>query len=146
MCFLGSLGEIRTDSVVPRGICVDGYFQCENDTLCVPQDSNCDGKVDCDSGSDELNCDDEHDYEYWDHMYRKSVAAEHDDLSDGCLLQYNGTCKCRARDVLCQHKGYDAAPEDLPRAYIDILDLTGNNFKSLRAESVASIPDDVRTL
>nr|CAH7712264.1 unnamed protein product [Callosobruchus chinensis] len=33
----------------PLSICTQGYFQCENDTICVPQNNNCDGKIDCPS-------------------------------------------------------------------------------------------------
>ncbi|XP_018565119.1 relaxin receptor 2 [Anoplophora glabripennis] len=136
----------RSFTDVPRGICIEGYFQCENETVCVPQDSNCDGKVDCQTGSDEMNCDDKHDDDYWDHLYRKNIAAEHDDFGNICFLWYNGSCACRARDLLCQHKNYDAAPRDIPQVYIDILDFTGNNFKHLGPETVEHIPDLVDTL
>lgn len=39
-----------------QGICTAGYFQCENDTLCVKQGKNCDGIPDCPNSSDEVNC------------------------------------------------------------------------------------------
>ncbi|KAJ8982598.1 hypothetical protein NQ317_005070, partial [Molorchus minor] len=130
----------------PNGVCTESYFQCANDTLCVPQDNNCDGKIDCPSGSDEVNCDDKHDDDYWDHLYRKNPAAEHDDLEKTCHLAYNGSCVCRARDLLCQHKKYEKAPHDLPQEYIDILDFTGNNFRILSPESLEAIPDEVNKL
>lgn len=43
-------------ATLQRGICTAGYFQCENDTLCVKQGKNCDGIPDCPNHSDEANC------------------------------------------------------------------------------------------
>ncbi|XP_060534000.1 relaxin receptor 2 isoform X2 [Cylas formicarius] len=129
-----------------KGICPVGYFQCVNDTICVPQNNQCNGQNDCPSASDELDCDDKFDNEYYDHLYRKNPIAEHDDFNQTCGLSYKGACLCRARDLLCHHLQYSKAPGDLPREFIDILDFHGNNFTVLSGDSLETVPDNVNKL
>ncbi|CAH1382715.1 unnamed protein product [Tenebrio molitor] len=126
------------------GICTQGYFQCEGDTLCIPQQSNCDGKKDCPSGSDEMRCDDLDSDSYWDHIYKKRPAAENDDAANFCNLTYNGTCVCRGRELLCGHKELDKISSDLPKdETISLLDFEGNNFGVLSRDFLRGVPQDV---
>ncbi|XP_049822980.1 relaxin receptor 2 [Aethina tumida] len=132
-----------------RKICVDGYFLCSNDTrfLCVPGYKICDKTKDCPDGSDETNCDDTFNSYYFDHMFRKNAAAEHDDQNGTCDLPYNRTeCSCRSRDLYCHNLNLSVSPSYLPQANIDILDFTGNNFAVLSADSLLTVPKQVERL
>jgi hypothetical protein len=154
LSFAGLMDEGST------GICTQGYFQCEGDTLCIPQQSNCDGKKDCPSGSDEMRCDDLDSDSYWDHIYKKRPAAENDDAANFCSessykvscrpdltvpdLTYNGTCACRGRELLCGHKELDKISSDLPKdETISLLDFEGNNFGVLSRDFLRGVPQDV---
>ncbi|KAF2879523.1 hypothetical protein ILUMI_26645, partial [Ignelater luminosus] len=61
-------------------------------------------------------------------------------------LHYNGSCICRSKVILCQHKNLKKAPEDLPRTEIDLLDFTGNSFGVLNETSLKTLPLEVNTL
>ncbi|MPC72703.1 Low-density lipoprotein receptor-related protein [Portunus trituberculatus] len=37
--------------------CEEDQFRCQSDGLCLPETLQCDGKQDCDDGSDENSCD-----------------------------------------------------------------------------------------
>ncbi|KAK4887781.1 hypothetical protein RN001_004052 [Aquatica leii] len=126
--------------------CSEGYFQCHNSTICIPQIENCDGKFDCENGSDEWDCADEEGSKYWDHLFRKNPSAEHEDLDQKCVLNYNGTCICRSRVILCQHMGLKKPPDDLPRAQVDLLDFSGNSFGAITPILLKSIPHQLSSL
>ncbi|KYB26895.1 Relaxin receptor 2-like Protein [Tribolium castaneum] len=118
-----------------------GYFQCENTTICIPQQNNCDGKVDCPGGSDEvIGCDDRAKDDYWDHQFKKRPSALNDHLAHICNLSYNGSCVCRGRDLLCGHKNMVKIPGDLPADNITLLDFEGNNFGVLSGNVLEKVP------
>ncbi|KAJ6635095.1 Relaxin receptor 2, partial [Pseudolycoriella hygida] len=65
--------------------CPLGYFECNDTTLnlCLAQRKMCDAVVDCDDGTDEMNCDDPLKNLFFDHAFRKNPAAQSDDLDLG---------------------------------------------------------------
>ncbi|KAB0799023.1 hypothetical protein PPYR_06903 [Photinus pyralis] len=127
-------------------LCEEGYFRCYNSSVCIQQIENCDGKFDCEDGSDEWNCADEEGSKYWDHLFRKNPSAEHEDLDQKCALNYNGSCICRSKVILCQHMNLKRPPNDLPHAEIDLLDFSGNFFGELNTTTVNSIPAETSSL
>lgn len=66
-----------------ESVCPIGYFQCNMTAQCVPQRLNCDGTADCDDSSDEWNCVNDVDAQFWDHLFRKQPYARHDDIPIG---------------------------------------------------------------
>lgn len=82
---LGIIDGAESDILVPDAAdkCPGGYFHCNTTAQCVPQRANCDGSVDCDDASDEVNCVNEVDAKYWDHLYRKQPFGRHDNLRIG---------------------------------------------------------------
>ncbi|CAH0558040.1 unnamed protein product [Brassicogethes aeneus] len=144
----GRMDEAVSEYVVFKNskVCTDGYFQCANDTLCVEQGKICNSVEDCKDGSDERNCEDVHDNNYFDQMVRKNPSAEHDDDDQNCALSFNGTgCLCRSRGLYCRNLNLDVAP-DIPDEEIDILDFTGNNFTSLSSRTLETLPNTVKKL
>ncbi|XP_016980028.1 relaxin receptor 2 [Drosophila rhopaloa] len=123
--------------------CPGGYFHCNTSAQCVPQRANCDGSVDCDDGSDEVNCVNEVDAKYWDHLYRKQPFGRHDDLRIGeCLwLNENFSCPCRGDQVLCRFQQLTVIPGRLPQHDLGTLDLTGNNFENIHESFFSELPN-----
>ncbi|KAI8033891.1 relaxin receptor 2 isoform X2 [Drosophila gunungcola] len=123
--------------------CPGGYFHCNTTAQCVPQRANCDGSVDCDDGSDEMNCVNEVDAKYWDHLYRKQPFGRHDNLRIGeCLWPNdNFSCPCRGDEILCRFQQLTIIPGRLPQNDLATLDLTGNNFEIIHEAFFSELPN-----
>ncbi|XP_017148209.1 relaxin receptor 2 [Drosophila miranda] len=123
--------------------CPAGYFHCNATAQCVPQRANCDGRVDCDDGSDEWDCMNEVDARYWDHLYRKQPFGRHDDIPIGeCLWRNeNFSCPCRGDEILCRFQMLTSLPMHLPQHDLAALDLTGNNFEIIHETFFSLLPN-----
>ncbi|XP_017065148.1 relaxin receptor 2 [Drosophila eugracilis] len=139
------LGDIESVILVPNSDdkCPGGYFHCNTTAQCVPQRANCDGSVDCDDASDEVNCVNEVDAKYWDHLYRKQPFGRHDNLRIGeCLWQNeNFSCPCRGDEILCRFQQLTVIPGRLPKHDLATLDLTGNTFETIHETFFSELPD-----
>nr|ADC34816.1 putative relaxin-like receptor [Drosophila melanogaster] len=142
---LGIIDGAESDILVPDADdkCPGGYFHCNTTAQCVPQRANCDGSVDCDDASDEVNCVNEVDAKYWDHLYRKQPFGRHDNLRIGeCLWpNENFSCPCRGDEILCRFQQLTDIPERLPQHDLATLDLTGNNFETIHETFFSELPD-----
>ncbi|XP_039226917.1 relaxin receptor 2 isoform X3 [Drosophila yakuba] len=142
---LGVIDGAESVILVPDSAdkCPGGYFHCNTTAQCVPQRANCDGSVDCDDASDEVNCVNEVDAKYWDHLYRKQPFGRHDNLRIGeCLWpNENFSCPCRGDEILCRFQQLTDIPERLPQHDLATLDLTGNNFETIHENFFAELPD-----
>ncbi|KAH8289847.1 hypothetical protein KR054_011873, partial [Drosophila jambulina] len=123
--------------------CPQGYFHCNSSAQCVPQRANCDGSVDCDDKSDELNCDNEVDAKYWDHLFRKNIFGAGDDKKLGDCLWQNETfsCPCRGDQILCRFQQLTELPTHLPQNDLATLDLTGSNFENINETFFEGLPN-----
>ncbi|KPU75143.1 uncharacterized protein Dana_GF20961 [Drosophila ananassae] len=123
--------------------CLEGYFHCNSTAQCVPQRANCDGTVQCDDASDEKNCDNKADNNYWDHLFRKQFFGINDNITIGdCLWRNeNFSCPCRGDQFLCRFQQLKALPERLPQRLVATLDLTGNNFETIDVSFFNGLPD-----
>ncbi|XP_002042897.2 relaxin receptor 2 [Drosophila sechellia] len=142
---LGVIDGAESVILVPDSAdkCLGGYFHCNTTAQCVPQRANCDGSVDCDDASDEVNCVNEVDAKYWDHLYRKQPFGRHDNLRIGeCLWpNENFSCPCRGDEILCRFQQLTDIPEQLPQSDLATLDLTGNNFETIHETFFSELPD-----
>ncbi|XP_017012955.2 relaxin receptor 2 [Drosophila takahashii] len=142
---LGAIDGIESVVLVPDSgdKCPGGYFHCNTTAQCVPQRANCDGTVDCDDRSDELNCVNEVDAKYWDHLYRKQTFGTNDDLRIGeCQWRNeNFSCPCRGHEMLCRFQQLTVIPALLPQNDLVTLDLTGNNFETIHETFFSELPD-----
>ncbi|KAH8374149.1 hypothetical protein KR200_000662, partial [Drosophila serrata] len=140
-----SVGLVDSVILVPdeNDKCPQGYFHCNSSAECVPQRANCDGKVDCDDKSDELNCDNEVDAKYWDHLFRKNIFGAGDDKKLGdCLWQNeNFSCPCRGDQILCRFQQLTELPARLPQNDLATLDLTGSNFEIINETFFEGLPN-----
>ncbi|XP_017052215.1 relaxin receptor 1 isoform X2 [Drosophila ficusphila] len=142
---LGMSDAIESVILVPDADdkCPGGYFHCNTTAQCVPQRANCDGSVDCDDSSDEVNCVNEVDAKYWDHLYRKQPFGRHDNLRIGECLWHNEnfSCPCRGDEILCRFQQLTVIPGRLPQHDLATLDLTGNNFEIIHEDFLSELPD-----
>ncbi|XP_054163952.1 relaxin receptor 2-like [Oppia nitens] len=116
--------------------CGPGYFLCNNSTICLKRDFQCNNNKDCPDGSDELNCEDEHKKRFYNELFRKRPDEDREKRKqEGCQLNYiPDVCNCSTWSLFCEHQNLIRVPPDLPSDIKD-LDLSGNNLTQLSAKS-----------
>ncbi|GFY40427.1 relaxin receptor 1 [Trichonephila inaurata madagascariensis] len=110
--------------------CHPGYFACNSSKICLEQRYICDDYRDCEDGSDEWNCTDKNQDEYFNSLFQKRPDEDREkmQLKQCELTRAPPPCKCSWKRLFCENGGLTSLPWPLPTD-VKELDLSGNDLK-----------------
>ncbi|CAM1309229.1 Uncharacterised protein g5080 [Pycnogonum litorale] len=108
--------QTLTETIRIKNDCKQGEFVCNKTEHCIPQDQICNGKYDCKDRSDEWNCDDVRQKEFWNSYFNKRPDEDREQkIGKQCdIFPVPVTCTCSITSIYCVHKYLTVVPSLLP--------------------------------
>ncbi|XP_064489431.1 relaxin receptor 2-like isoform X2 [Ornithodoros turicata] len=110
-------------------ICPKGHFPCDAGVQCVRQRFMCDGRKDCEDGSDELRCSTEEMKKYYHQFYKKRPDEDLEERGVECAWIHPG-CKCKERSYYCANLDLLTIPKTISPHARELV-LAGNSLNQV---------------